>query len=226
MILNAISSNTRTHLERRLEAFLAADSTLDDSTSEADRLEAVPFTTICALLKKGSILEQYPARPSKIDLRAKGGEPTSVNATTLSPEAPAFHSIFSSCNPVAATSAATSATTTTPESLPTPTRPSIATTSSTTTPTSWNKFLTIAATSIPSKFAEDPMAALAGLAQLLEDSRQAAHAAADTVRASLCSTIAIDLAKRLTAIPALHPSIQSAATDLLPRRGVRRDYPA
>ena len=70
------------------------------------------------------------------------------------------------------------------------------------------------------------MAALAGLAQLLEDSRQAAHAAADIVRASLCSTIAMDLAQRLTAIPALHPSIQSAATNLLPHRGVRRDYPA
>ena len=57
MILNAINNTTRTHLEMRLETFLAADSTLDDSTSEADRLETVPFATICTLLKKGSILE-------------------------------------------------------------------------------------------------------------------------------------------------------------------------
>ena len=57
MILNAINNTTRTHLERRLETFLASDSTWDDSTSEADRLETVPFATICTLLKKGSILE-------------------------------------------------------------------------------------------------------------------------------------------------------------------------
>ena len=57
MILNAINNAMRAHLERRLETFLATESTLDDSTSEADRLELVPFTTICALLRKGSILE-------------------------------------------------------------------------------------------------------------------------------------------------------------------------
>ena len=57
MILNAINNATRAHLERRLETFLATDSTLDDSTSESDWLEAVPFATTCTLLKKGSILE-------------------------------------------------------------------------------------------------------------------------------------------------------------------------
>ena len=48
----------------------------------------------------------------------------------------------------------------------------------------WNMFLAIAATTLTNTFVEDPMAALAGLAQLLEDSRQAAHAAHDSTRAA------------------------------------------
>ena len=140
---------------------LTSDPLSDDLLPESERLEAVPFSTICALLRKGSLLEQYPAKPQKVELRAKGSHTASANSTSLSAAAPAFHPMFGSCNTTAevnttivpyATSSATSA-------LP----QSCATTPAAPTPT-WNHLLTIAATSLPNSLAEDPFAAMAGLA--------------------------------------------------------------
>ena len=53
------------------------EAVLDDDplTSEllpADCVELVPFATFKRLLSRGPLLEAYPAKPSRLDLRARG----------------------------------------------------------------------------------------------------------------------------------------------------------
>lgn len=67
ILLNAITPATRAYLERKLEAIVDED---DDAMPPADYLERIPFSTYVRLLKRGPLLESYPAKPSKLDLRA------------------------------------------------------------------------------------------------------------------------------------------------------------
>lgn len=66
ILLNALTATTRAYLERRLEALLEEE---DDELPATDRLDRVPFSTYVKLLRRGPLLEAYPAKPSKVDLR-------------------------------------------------------------------------------------------------------------------------------------------------------------
>ena len=73
MLLNALVPHTKDYLERRLETFLGSGIVEDDQISETEHLERVPFAVIVKLLKRGPLLEAYPAKASKVDCRTKGG---------------------------------------------------------------------------------------------------------------------------------------------------------
>ena len=86
ILLNAITPATRTYLERKLEAVLEDDDIMDDYVIPADRVELIPFATIARLLNRGRLLESYPAKASKVDLRMKGmpddSKPSALAAMT------------------------------------------------------------------------------------------------------------------------------------------------
>ena len=72
-----------------MEALLEDDE--DDSLPVTDRLELIPFSTYVRLLRRGPLLEAYPAKPSKVDLRAsrtRGINTTSADPTQM---AAVFH---------------------------------------------------------------------------------------------------------------------------------------
>ena len=89
ILLNALTSGTRAYLEHHLEDLLEDDE--DDSLPVMDCLELIPFLTYVRLLRRGPLLEAYPARPSKVDLRAS--RTCSISATSAGPTqmASVFH---------------------------------------------------------------------------------------------------------------------------------------
>ena len=160
VLLNSVTVNTRAYLERKLEVLL--DAEIGDDVDEAERLESIPYATLCRLLKRGPLLESYPAKASKVDLRPKG-----INKFM---QASGTYQGILGARQVANTGDDVSSIAT-----KVPTSASTAQGAATEVPKcDWNAYLNVADATTPLHFANDPVSMLVGLAGVLVESRNTA----------------------------------------------------
>ena len=171
--MNALTSGTRAYLERRLEALLEDE---DESIPATDRLEQVPFDTYVKLLRRGPLLEAYPAKPSKLDLRVSKTRSSPATSAELTQMAAVFHQNQQDHFPTHQTMAAVAS--------QAPAAPSTA---------NWDALLTAAAQSVPNSYAEDPFTAIIGVATAMQASRQDCLQKADTTGVRNLDTAATEL---------------------------------
>jgi hypothetical protein len=203
ILLNSITVPTRTFLERKLEGVLE-DDPLTFDLLPADRIETIPFSTFKRLLSRGPLLEAYPAKPSKLDLRAK------VLAAAATEAAPSqitssLVSLSMRGAQTAATAADQAAVISEPAASGSPCEP-------------YDTYLQLASVTLNNQLVGDPLATLAGLAAVLRHSEEVHNKQGNTVAEQAIANIAGETTDRVLAIAQLHPGLSAFAAELAPRR--------